>query len=217
MLLDNLSAPILTLLLSLSFIIAILFIYEKYNNMQVLAKEPSILLPTPPSLDTKDQIDDTATTADAADIGVLSYLLYRAMGNNESKATPDQRLPIATPSAPRSPSQTGSPNKRGSRGGRAKGKHARQAQPKEAQTKSMPSPSPARPPRAKQPYDTFLVFDVEATCVQGQDFNWCNEIIVSRSLHFAYQWPYPFFRSSPLFYFAGATRHLTEKQGIWSK
>jgi len=22
-----------------------------------------------------------------------------------------------------------------------------------------------------------LVFDVEATCVQGQDFNWCNEII----------------------------------------
>lgn len=31
----------------------------------------------------------------------------------------------------------------------------------------------------KQPYDAFLVLDVEATCQEGTDFNWPNEIIVS--------------------------------------
>jgi hypothetical protein len=30
-----------------------------------------------------------------------------------------------------------------------------------------------------QPYDVFLVLDVEATCLQGTDFHWPNEIIVS--------------------------------------
>ena len=29
-----------------------------------------------------------------------------------------------------------------------------------------------------QPYDAFLVLDVEATCLQGTDFQWPNEIIV---------------------------------------
>lgn len=29
----------------------------------------------------------------------------------------------------------------------------------------------------KQPYDAFLVLDVEATCQEGTDFNWPNEII----------------------------------------
>lgn len=33
----------------------------------------------------------------------------------------------------------------------------------------------------KQPYDAFLVLDVEATCKEGTDFNWPNEIIVSIS------------------------------------
>jgi len=32
-------------------------------------------------------------------------------------------------------------------------------------------------PRACQPYEFFLVLDVEATCVAGTDFNWPNEII----------------------------------------
>jgi hypothetical protein len=32
--------------------------------------------------------------------------------------------------------------------------------------------------RIRQAIDAFLVFDVEATCVPGIDFNWCNEIIV---------------------------------------
>ena len=32
--------------------------------------------------------------------------------------------------------------------------------------------------RVPQPYDAFLVLDVEATCFQGTDFNWPNEIIV---------------------------------------
>ncbi|EGN95998.1 hypothetical protein SERLA73DRAFT_185475 [Serpula lacrymans var. lacrymans S7.3] len=31
--------------------------------------------------------------------------------------------------------------------------------------------------RAKQPYDAFLVLDVEATCLQGAGFEWPNEII----------------------------------------
>ncbi len=30
-----------------------------------------------------------------------------------------------------------------------------------------------------QPYDAFLVLDVEATCLKGTDFHWPNEIIVS--------------------------------------
>jgi len=48
---------------------------------------------------------------------------------------------------------------------------------KEPQLKSPPVPLPVGLPRSRQFYDYFLVFDVEATCVQGQDFNWCNEII----------------------------------------
>jgi hypothetical protein len=33
---------------------------------------------------------------------------------------------------------------------------------------------------ARQPWEYFLVLDVEATCVAGTDFNWPNEIIVRR-------------------------------------
>jgi hypothetical protein len=33
-----------------------------------------------------------------------------------------------------------------------------------------------------QPYDVFLVLDVEATCLQGTDFHWPNEIIVSHRI-----------------------------------
>lgn len=32
--------------------------------------------------------------------------------------------------------------------------------------------------RVSQPYDAFLVLDVEATCLPGTDFHWPNEIIV---------------------------------------
>jgi len=32
--------------------------------------------------------------------------------------------------------------------------------------------------REKQPYEAFLVLDVEATCHEGSDFDWPNEIIV---------------------------------------
>lgn len=32
--------------------------------------------------------------------------------------------------------------------------------------------------KVPQPYEVFLVLDVEATCFQGTDFNWPNEIIV---------------------------------------
>jgi hypothetical protein len=37
--------------------------------------------------------------------------------------------------------------------------------------------------RVKQPYDAFLVLDVEATCVQGGGLNWPNEIIVCHVEH----------------------------------
>lgn len=33
----------------------------------------------------------------------------------------------------------------------------------------------------KQPYDAFLVLDVEGTCVEGSGFDYPNEIIVSRT------------------------------------
>jgi hypothetical protein len=35
------------------------------------------------------------------------------------------------------------------------------------------------PLQTKQPYDAFLVLDVEATCQRGTDFNFPNQIIVS--------------------------------------
>lgn len=35
----------------------------------------------------------------------------------------------------------------------------------------------------RQPYDAYLVLDVEATCMPGTDFNYANEIIVSTILH----------------------------------
>lgn len=38
---------------------------------------------------------------------------------------------------------------------------------------------PESPWPVVQPYDAFLVLDVEATCQEGTDFNWPNEIIVS--------------------------------------
>lgn len=37
------------------------------------------------------------------------------------------------------------------------------------------------PTGVKQPYDAFLVLDVEATCFQGTGFEWANEIIVRPS------------------------------------
>jgi 3'-5' exoribonuclease 1 len=37
--------------------------------------------------------------------------------------------------------------------------------------------------RIQQPYDAFLILDVEATCFQGTDFDYPNEIIV-RSVSF---------------------------------
>ncbi|KAF5386757.1 hypothetical protein D9615_001814 [Tricholomella constricta] len=42
---------------------------------------------------------------------------------------------------------------------------------------SLPVSSPSPPLTAKQPYEAFLVLDVEATCHQGTDFNFPNEII----------------------------------------
>ncbi|GLB35330.1 putative exonuclease [Lyophyllum shimeji] len=42
---------------------------------------------------------------------------------------------------------------------------------------SVPIPPPPPPPKAKQPYEAFLVLDVEATCQQGTDFSFPNEII----------------------------------------
>jgi len=46
--------------------------------------------------------------------------------------------------------------------------------------RSLGKPRPAEPsyPRYPQPYDAFLVLDIEGTCKLGSDFNYPNEIIV---------------------------------------
>jgi len=41
-----------------------------------------------------------------------------------------------------------------------------------------PASVPFKGPRTKQPYDVFLVLDIEGTCDLGTDFNYPNEIIV---------------------------------------
>lgn len=43
-------------------------------------------------------------------------------------------------------------------------------------TREKDQPKKVKP--ARQPWEYFLVLDVEATCVAGTDFNWPNEIIV---------------------------------------
>lgn len=51
-------------------------------------------------------------------------------------------------------------------------------------TNDMPSPVVSKPissqcpTKTKQPYEAFLILDVEATCHPGTDFNFPNEIIV---------------------------------------
>ena len=45
----------------------------------------------------------------------------------------------------------------------------------------VPPTSPRISPKTRQPYEFFLVLDVEATCQRGADFNFPNEIIVSES------------------------------------
>ena len=37
---------------------------------------------------------------------------------------------------------------------------------------------PPEPSMTRQPYEVFLVLDIEGTCDQGTDFNYPNEIIV---------------------------------------
>ncbi len=61
----------------------------------------------------------------------------------------------------------------------------------------LPSISSQRPAiTAPQPYDAFLVLDVEATCYPGTGFHWPNEIIVryrargcSHRLNRPQEWP----------------------------
>jgi len=44
-----------------------------------------------------------------------------------------------------------------------------------------PTPVPISPKKwGKQPTRSFLCFDVEATCRGGREFDWPNEVIVSR-------------------------------------
>lgn len=45
----------------------------------------------------------------------------------------------------------------------------------------FPTNSQAEAVTVKQPYDAFLVLDVEATCFRGTGFEWPNEIIVRRT------------------------------------
>lgn len=42
----------------------------------------------------------------------------------------------------------------------------------------LPTEVPQFIPRTKQPFEAFLVLDIEGTCMLGTDFNYPNEIIV---------------------------------------
>lgn len=44
------------------------------------------------------------------------------------------------------------------------------------------------PTKVRQPYEAFLILDVEATCHRGTDFNFPNEIIVSERRSFCAMW-----------------------------
>jgi len=47
-----------------------------------------------------------------------------------------------------------------------------------AKKKITPTAEPPRSPGIVQPFEAFLVLDIEGTCNQGTDFNYPNEIIV---------------------------------------
>lgn len=63
--------------------------------------------------------------------------------------------------------------------------------------------------RVYQPYDAFLVLDVEATCLQGTDFHWPNEIIVCYRVEMC---PHSLikFRNGQFVSSSGQTKDLTE-------
>ena len=50
--------------------------------------------------------------------------------------------------------------------------------------KMTPSPISFKGPRIKQPFEVFLVLDIEGTCDLGTDFNYPNEIIVRARMTF---------------------------------
>lgn len=50
--------------------------------------------------------------------------------------------------------------------------------PRQKSTNMTPSPISFKDPRIKQPFEVFLVLDIEGTCDLGTDFNYPNEIIV---------------------------------------
>lgn len=51
-------------------------------------------------------------------------------------------------------------------------------EPRRKSTKIASSPISSKDPRIKQPFEVFLVLDIEGTCDLGTDFNYPNEIIV---------------------------------------
>jgi hypothetical protein len=59
--------------------------------------------------------------------------------------------------------------------------------------------------RVKQPYEAFLVLDIEGTCELGTDFNYPNEIIVSDFLNFILINLSPQHRNSPYVSLSGST------------
>ncbi|KAJ6546468.1 ribonuclease H-like domain-containing protein [Mycena vulgaris] len=53
----------------------------------------------------------------------------------------------------------------------------RKQRPQQPQSVDVVSAAPFSASKVKQPYDAFLLLDVEATCQKGTDFNYPNEII----------------------------------------
>ena len=63
--------------------------------------------------------------------------------------------------------------------------------------------------RVPQPYDAFLVLDVEATCLPGTDFHWPNEIIVRYHVELCSRSSIKF-RNGQFVSSSGQTKELTE-------
>lgn len=140
-----------------------------------------------------------ATLAFLASLIILERRLRRSSRSCEGQTSPDhsQSCPYARtdPSLPSTIPHSG--------------EHAPAHPPVQAKSPQEDNSEDAMPRRPRQPYDAFLVLDVEATCMEGAGFDYPNEIIASRYLNVSvYAHPdreYVCHRSGPSVFFGGKT------------
>lgn len=95
--------------------------------------------------------------------------------------------------------------------------HKTARQPKTKKAFVAPAVAVRTLPRAMQPYDAFLVLDLEGTCELGTDFSYPNEIIVRdiilRTLPCS---AHPLSRNFPCVSCNGQTVRMTARRVSWS-